>query len=84
MIVGTFSFVTVAYFVTLCFCAMHNIEPPVKVSENLKDLGLVALGALGTILSQTRGQAESQNVNVTNTDRNPVPIEEKPNHAPIE
>jgi hypothetical protein len=75
-IVGTFAFVTITYVVTLCFCAMWGIEPPVKVSDNLKDVGLVALGALGSILSQTRSQQDAQNVNVVNPPEKPVQTQE--------
>lgn len=77
IIVGTLAFVAATYVTTLCACAVFGINPPEKVLDNLKDVGIYALGGLSTLLAQTRSQQEPQNVNVTNPPSQPIPVEEK-------
>lgn len=88
IVIGTIAFVTVLYAVTLCVCAINMISPPPDIISNFKDVGLVALGALGSLLARTgheaTKQAEPQAVVVENTKKNPVQTQEsKPPVIPL-
>lgn len=65
VIVGTLSFTVLLYIITLGICATQNIDPPADVLSNLKDVGLVALGALGSMLNRTRYDTALGPVRVT-------------------
>lgn len=80
IVVGTIAFVTVLYAMTLCVCAIQGIKPPADIISNFKDVGLVALGALGSLLARTGHADQPAKTEITNTAANPVPTEPQPPH----
>lgn len=53
IVVGSIATVAILYSVTLSVCSMFAISPSDALLAALKDTGLVALGALGTLLART-------------------------------
>lgn len=53
IVVGTIALVALLYAGTLSYCAIASIAPPESLLSNLKDVGLVALGALSALLART-------------------------------
>lgn len=53
LVVGTLSLVTLLYAATLTFCGTRGIEMPANVAGAFKDVALVALGAIGALLTRT-------------------------------
>ena len=56
IVVGTIAAVAIIYALTLSICALGRITPAPDLLAALKDVGLVALGALGSMLARTASQ----------------------------
>lgn len=81
LVVGTIALVTLVYSGTLATCAIFKIEPSPEILGALKDTGLVALGALGSMLARTGHTGSGEGVPVetviTNTRAQPIPTKEE-------
>lgn len=75
LVVGTLAAVVVLYMVTLMTCAICGIVPPDAIPADMKELGLVALGALSSLLAKT--SETPQETKIVNTPEQPVPTVEK-------
>jgi hypothetical protein len=61
------------YALTMAACSLWMIEMPGETATNFKELALVALGALGSLLARTSTGDGATPVTVKNTAANPVP-----------
>lgn len=80
IVVGTLSIVCIMYASTLGVCAIRAVNPPEPLLAAFKDVAMVALGALGAMLTSTRTSdsapagtlSDPVKVETTNTEKNPV------------
>ena len=81
IIVGTIAFVAILYSITLATATLRSITPKPEMLSALKDIGLVALGALSSMLARTSSHSPDdspEKVEVVNKPSDPVPtIENK-------
>lgn len=78
VVVWSLAGVLTLYMVALSICAVFSIEPSEKVLNALKDVGLVAAGALTGLLARTSHTDATQDVNVVNPPSEPVPTAPQP------
>lgn len=67
------------YVVTLAACALCQINPPEAIIAALKDVGLVAGGALTGLLARTSSDdpRTPQRTEIVNDSSDPVPVTSK-------
>lgn len=74
MVVATLSAVSLIYVGTLALCALRGIAPPEAVYTGLKEIALVALGSLSSLLVQTRSEPSGPTeTKIVNKPSQPIP-----------
>lgn len=73
IVVISIALIAVQYAGTLSVCAVFGITPSTEVLSFLKDAGLVALGALSSLLARTGNSEDPLKTEIVNTPSNPVP-----------
>lgn len=53
IVVGTLALVSLIYALTLASCAITGLSPQAEILNGLKEVGLVTIGALSSLLART-------------------------------